>query len=204
MQADSLHSSGYLSNYEIGDIIDSYNYDPSTFSSFTQYQDQGDVLVYNGNWVSWLSPESYQARMSWYDSMNFGGSADWAIDLNRSYSYDGKGFEDDGDYDEWDDYVGCPGMNFSSLNDLDTAVAQGGVRSDCITIYTLQALMVMWDTTYANYTNINRGYDALFGYYVTYMMKLVPAVLEDDLMWNMSTTPANTPFPNVGDGMNCT
>ncbi len=199
-------SAGYISNFEIQTIISNYNQDPSLYSNFQQYQDEGDVLIYNDDWVSWLSPDSYAARQQWYDSMNMAGSVDWALDLNEDYGIGGVGDPQDPDDDDedWPEYTSCPAMPFTVIDDVDNAISQGLIRSDCIATYTLQTLMSMWDTAYANYTDINNGYDDLFGYYVTYMENLVPAMLENDFMWNMSITGFNAIVPTVGSGMNCT
>lgn len=134
--------------------------------------------------------------------MNFGGTSDWAIDLNQSYADNGTGNAlSTGDSGE--DFTVCDySLKFNSLDDL--SAASGKLRTDCIAAYALQVLINMLDTAYANYTNVNNGYDALFGYYVTYIEKLVPVILADDFMWNMSTTGEYAIIPNVGYGMNCT
>lgn len=198
---------GYLANYEINQII-SQSQDPDLYGnmSILQYEDEGDVLIYNDtNWVSWLSPTSYASRQNWLDGLNFGGTSDWAIDLNKTYDYQGNGDPDDGFGGA--DYEICDfSLTFQGLDDL--SAAAGNMRSDCIAAYTLQVLIDMLDTAYNNYTNVSNGYDDLFGYYVTYIGKLVPAILEDNFMWNMSTSGGpdmgTGALPNVGYGMNCT
>ena len=110
---------------------------------------------------------------------------------------------DDGYGDE--DYVVCDySITFDSLDDLNAH--SGSLRSDCMAAYTLEVLISMLDVAYTNYTtNVTDGYDALFDYYVKYINKLVPEVLENEFMWNMSTTEEyNLYLPNVGYGMNCT
>ncbi|KAK3938836.1 glycoside hydrolase superfamily [Diplogelasinospora grovesii] len=193
-------TAGYLSNIELEEILaQADDPDSDTVYDVTQYQDEGDVLIFNGTWVSWLTPGSYNDRQSWYDSMHFGGNADWAIDLNVTYSNDGTGDLVDGD-DDWPQFEPCASMTFSTLEDLQNA--QGGIGdARCVSLYTLQTLIAMLDTAYANYTDVNNGYDAVFGYYVTYMMKLVPEILENAFMWNMSTTGQYAVVPNVGYGM---
>lgn len=62
----------------------------------------------------------------------------------------------------------------------------------------------MLDTAYTNYTNVNNGYDDMLGYYVKYMMKLVPTILSDDFIFNISTTTQWETMLNLGYGMNCT
>lgn len=73
-------TAGYISNFEIRDIID-------TVVNAQQYSnDEGDIIVYNSvQWVSWMSKERYNSRIAWVKSLNFGGTVDWAIDLDADY-----------------------------------------------------------------------------------------------------------------------
>ncbi|PYI03570.1 glycoside hydrolase [Aspergillus sclerotiicarbonarius CBS 121057] len=86
-------TAGYISNYEIYQIIgEAENPDVYGNISIRQYQDEGDVLIYDdNNWVSWLSPSSYASRRSWTDGLNFAGTSDWAVDLNQTYLNNGTG-----------------------------------------------------------------------------------------------------------------
>ncbi|EPS35046.1 putative alpha-1,3-glucanase [Penicillium oxalicum 114-2] len=112
----------------------------------------------------------------------------------------GNCFEECGEGAGASDFEVCDySKTFSSLDDLATAAS--GLRTDCIAVYSLQVLIDMLDTAYENYTNVNSGYDALFGYYVTYIENLVPVVLLGDFMFNMSTTGPFANIPNTGYGM---
>ncbi|KAH8165445.1 hypothetical protein CIB48_g2775 [Xylaria polymorpha] len=85
-------TSGYLSNFEIREII-------STDSSAQQYSDDegGDILVYNDvQWVSWMSKAHYDERVEWVRGLNFGGVSDWAIDLDADYGSDDEPGQGDG------------------------------------------------------------------------------------------------------------
>ena len=62
----------------------------------------------------------------------------------------------------------------------------------------------MFNIAISNYTNVNNGYNRLFGYYVTYIEKVVPYMLTNAFMWNISITGAYQPFPEIGYGMQCT
>ncbi|KAJ0426708.1 hypothetical protein BJY00DRAFT_1086 [Aspergillus carlsbadensis] len=78
---------GYISNYEIREII-------ASNSNVEQYSDEdGDILVYDGTeWVSWLTRSSYNSRVDWIQGLNMGGTSDWAIDLDAAYDVgDGPG-----------------------------------------------------------------------------------------------------------------
>ncbi|KAL4804670.1 glycoside hydrolase superfamily [Aspergillus unguis] len=196
-------TAGYLSNVEIYDIIRQANSDDNYNNvTITQYEDEGDVLIYNGNqWVSWLTSDSYKARKEWYDSLNFGGSVDWAVDLDRTYGNNGTGdLEDSGD--DWPEYEPCPNIWFGGgLDGLQEAVDSGSFPTHCIPVQTLRELLTMLDMAYGNYTDVNNGYDEMFEYYVKYIEKVVPSVLTNAFMWNISITNRNALIPRIGYGM---
>lgn len=172
-------------------------------TNVTQYEDEGDVLVYNNtDWVSWLSPSSYAARRAWSDGLNFGGTSDWAVDLNQTYANDGTGDEQSTGYGNGAVLPPCDySKSFDNLDDLSAAADKIG--SECLSVYTLEVLIKMLNTAYNNYTSVNEGYDDLYGYYVTYMEKLVPVVLSNEFMFNLSTTGQYAPIPEPGFGCNC-
>ncbi|KAK4443149.1 glycoside hydrolase, partial [Podospora aff. communis PSN243] len=69
-------TAGYIANTEIKKII---RENPNHY----EYYDQGDILVYNGNqYVGWTKPETYARRLEFARSHNFGGTSDWATDLD--------------------------------------------------------------------------------------------------------------------------
>jgi chitinase len=83
---------GYISNFEIREII-------STKNGVQQYFDaDGDYVIYdNDNWVSWLTKTTYDSRVQWIKGLNFGGTVDWAMDLDADYGLgDGPGGGDSG------------------------------------------------------------------------------------------------------------
>jgi hypothetical protein len=168
--------------------------------NITQYYDEGDILIYGDNWVSWLSPDSYNARQELYEHWNFGGTAEWAIDLSRTYDYNGTGSLELFDDDTLDSYP-CANMTFSSLADL---LAAQGIPDSCLPLYSLQTLINMLDATYDNYTNnVNNGYDSVYSYYITAMDNTITNSL-DNLMWNMNSPRTTGVLPyDVGNGMNC-
>ncbi|KAJ5100662.1 glycoside hydrolase [Penicillium angulare] len=198
---ECTNTPGYISNYEIYNLLVQAE-NPDIYGNVTieQYQSHGDVLIYDGNWISWLSPTSYYQYRDWFDGYNFGGTSDWAVDLNATYNDDGSGDEVEPDLgDTWEscDYS----KSFNTLDELSEASA--GMRSDCISVYTLQTLVTMLNVAYDNYTDINSGYDELFGYYVTYMEKLVPTILNSHLMMTDdggSQAKASGAEPKFGEG----
>ncbi|GJC87104.1 killer toxin subunits alpha/beta [Colletotrichum liriopes] len=68
---------GYISNGEINEII-------AEGRAKKQWTDEteSDYLVYDdGEWVAYMDDANKQARIAKYRSLNFGGSTDWAVDL---------------------------------------------------------------------------------------------------------------------------
>lgn len=114
----------------------------------------------------------------------------------------GDDSDDDDDNDEDDAPVCDYSITFDNLDDLNAA--SGDFVSSCLVVYALETLITMLDTAYANYTSVNDGYDEEFGYYVTYIEKLVPAVLDNNFMFNESITTDTMLIPAPGYGMNCT
>jgi chitinase len=208
-----------LSNYEIYDLINNQAFtignalDDDDYSSLSDLwvipdiQPESDTIQISNNsggpstWVSWLSPDSYTARRNWYDSLHLGGSADWGVDMNTSYAARGLGIrlDDDAEFAGWAN-VSCKNVTFDTLDDL--LKAEDGMPALCVAQATLQTLMTMMDKAYANYTDINNGYDDVFPYYVTYMNKLIPEIIENAFMWNMTTTDAkNNPTKRESTGV---
>ena len=64
---------GYLANIEIRNIINGGEFDAQEFSS----QEAGDILVYAGNWVSWMTESTYNQRRDYARGLSLGGTSDW-------------------------------------------------------------------------------------------------------------------------------
>lgn len=137
----------------------------------------------------------------WYDDLNMGGNADWAVDLNRTYNSNGMG-DLSGTGEEWPSHEPCPRKHYVSLGDLLDAQESGFVPNHCIAQMTLDTLVGLLDEAYNDSDDVNNGYDETFDYYVDYIEKVVPATLTNAFMWNMSTTPQNQLWPNRGYGIN--
>nr|QDJ94335.1 chitinase chiC2 [Cordyceps cicadae] len=82
---------GYISNYEIRDII-------ASGRKVEQHStNDGDIVVYDDvEWVSWMTEPRYQYQVRWVTRLNFGGVSDWAIDLDADYGSRGDGDGDSG------------------------------------------------------------------------------------------------------------
>lgn len=195
-----MNSAGFISNVEIQGLISLANSDNPDGVNISQYQDEGDILVYNRyQWISWLTPNSYNERRKWYDGLNFGGSADWAVDLNRTYGNNGTGDLQQSD-DDGTEYGPCPTTLYNNLYDLLNAQ---DLSTRCIVQMALRTLINMFDVAYSKYLDVNNGYDELYPYYVTCIEKSVPNLLTNDFMLNMSITGDYRLIPEIGYGMQC-
>ena len=92
-------------------------------------------------------------------------------------------------------------LTYTDLVALDTAA--GGFRTECIAVYALETLNTMLDTALADYDSVNDGYDEQFGYYVKYIEKLIPSVLDKSFMFDENTTTEYENIPVPGPGMKC-
>ncbi|OBT51727.1 hypothetical protein VE04_08607 [Pseudogymnoascus sp. 24MN13] len=185
------NTSGYISNYEINQIISSANspdlygsrnitlLKDHTGESFTRggYNEllNGDILVYDDTqWVSYVADRTYAARLFYWGQYHTGGSVDWAIDLVFDHS---QGSKSDGT-DDGDDGVVPPCDFTKNYNNLDDVVAAvGSITKQCAEIFTVNALSKELAAARANYTSVDNDYDSLFGYYVEAIKEEVPSAI---------------------------
>jgi GH18 family chitinase len=74
---------GYISNAEINMIIGVNN---SGLNQFSDAESDSDILVFNANqWVAYMTDQRKASRVARYKSLNFGGTSDWAVDLQQVY-----------------------------------------------------------------------------------------------------------------------
>lgn len=104
---------GYIANVEIDDVISTHgNY--SIVQSYVDRDSDSNILMYGNpgtvDWVAYMAGDLKASRIHWIESLNFGGSSDWAIDLqNHTHSdSDGDGDNGDEDEDDSDGLVPCP------------------------------------------------------------------------------------------------
>ena len=114
--------------------------------------------------------------------------------------------------------------SFNSLFDLNVAIAAaaalgpatgslgglvgqmlggGTLRSDCVSAYAMGAVINMLNSAWANYTTISEGYDKEFGFYIKYMEKTVPSIIDNVFMFDASKATATESIAPVGPGMQC-
>lgn len=141
--------------------------------------------------------------------MDCRATADPGLPFYSSDSGADNSHSDPGDDEDTDDY----GFGFDDFEvcdfsktykDLDNlSDASKSLRTDCIAVYTLETLITMLDAAYADYKSVDDGYDKEFGYYVTYMKKVVPSVLGNSFMFDESHATSALHIPPLGPGMKC-
>ncbi|KAK6077706.1 glycoside hydrolase family 18 protein [Seiridium cupressi] len=169
-------TAGYIANAEILDII--YSNATGTDSWYDEDTDT-DYLVYNDTeWVAYMSDEVKASRTALWNSYNFRGTVDWAIDLIEFLDDDDN---PDGDCEsgEYDDDGNCEGYGYYEGMMEWTACDDGPFDFDdltddvidswpswCAAEYILSALQSLLDTTLSDYTDmINNDYDDKFETY---------------------------------------
>ncbi|KAI1108458.1 class 5 chitinase 1 [Nemania sp. NC0429] len=80
-------TAGYISNWEIQQVLETPGNDAEQYFS----TDAGDIIVYDGTqYISYMTTATYNSRLQWAQSLNFGGVSDWAMDLETSYYGNGS------------------------------------------------------------------------------------------------------------------
>ncbi|OBT63787.1 hypothetical protein VE03_06980 [Pseudogymnoascus sp. 23342-1-I1] len=148
------NTSGYISNAEIDEIISNGN--------VKQWKKEGsNFLVYNDTeWVAYMDEDTKTSRAAFYDSYNFAGTTDWAVDLQT--------FEDGSDNSD-DDFE----------YKLDSRIG-AALPDRCMEQYIVNAQVATLETGLNNYTKlINNGYDEKFKVYERYAKNQVPNQVKD-------------------------
>jgi chitinase len=174
---------GYIANAEIDEILRTN----PTAKRLMWHESDTNILVYNSNqWVAYMDAVTKAKRITKYRDLNFGGTSDWAIDL------------------EVQPIEPC-GETFDSLEALSLAVtADTGpgrpgqmpfkpVPTHCINQYAISIESKTIKSVLEGYSAIlNQGYDEKFQVYERYIRDLVPS----QLGWYMAA--------NASDLFTCT
>ncbi|KAH8812879.1 class V chitinase-like protein [Xylogone sp. PMI_703] len=78
LPGNCITTTGYIADVEI------YQYIESSTESWHDNSSDLDITVYGSNtWVAYMGQATKNSRISLYNSYNFGGSVEWAIDLKQ-------------------------------------------------------------------------------------------------------------------------
>ncbi|KAI9374613.1 hypothetical protein BJX61DRAFT_540623 [Aspergillus egyptiacus] len=145
---------GYISNAEIMEIIQFGNVNK-------QWKEEGsNILVYNETeWVAYMDDEMKAARTEFYDSYNFAGPTDWAVDLQEFV--DGSGpddYPDDYEYDiNLDLFPECTDT-YTTFQELEEN--QDSIPAHCMEQYIIQVEIAVMEAALNRYTELlEDGYE---------------------------------------------
>ncbi|GFF93568.1 killer toxin subunits alpha/beta [Aspergillus udagawae] len=155
---------GYISNAEIDEIINSGKVTK-------QWTDVGsNFLVYNDTeWVAYMDDDMKAARAKFYDSYNFAGTTDWAVDLQEFR--DGSGGDDyPDDYEPYIDtsmYPECV-TKYTTFKELDDH--KDSIPAHCMEQYIFNVEVAVMEAALEKYKDlVNNGYDEKFKIYAGYV-----------------------------------
>ncbi|KAH8897253.1 glycoside hydrolase [Thozetella sp. PMI_491] len=182
---DCTGAPGYISNAEINDIIKNKNgytviktgIDAISRSNILMYGVPGAV-----DWVAYMDGSIKADRIKWIQGLNFGGTSDWAIDL-QSLQYDdqdGGGGDGDGDDDaDADDLWGhcAPGDNPGTLEGL--ADKANSLDPNCASFYGVDILYNELLDALALFKVNSQDYDDKFGWYAQWTKDQIQPRLND-------------------------
>lgn len=168
-------TAGYIADAEMAALIEADELD-GTGSIKTWFDDESDsnIMTWNGNWVAYMDDFTKYTRISWVKGLNFGGTTDWAVDLQEFQDLIDDDGEDDSDIDNEVD-IDCD-KEYASFNDLVADI--NNVPSVCAAEYAIGTMSGMLDETLKQYDEIKKDYDGKFGYYAGYIDELVNPQLE--------------------------
>lgn len=118
---------GMIANAEIYEIL---NFGDQNTAYYDQSSDS-NIIVWNNTWAAFMDNDTLTSRISYYQSLNFGGTVDWAVDLVL--------YAGDEDYNDTDTTWNEPAVpsltpctaTFTSLGNLGNAA--GSLPDHCTT-----------------------------------------------------------------------
>lgn len=153
---------GYISNAEINELL-SYGVARGWYDDASN----SDMAVWNSTWVAYQSINTRTTRTSFYKSLNFGGTIDWAVDLLDFTGDDGDETDPDTDTTGDDEYplpdLSCS-ANYTTLDDIQADADK--IPQMCAAIYTVQALQTIYTDAMTRFADLMKdGYDKKFKIY---------------------------------------
>lgn len=107
---------GYISNAEINELIAT----GEISKRWTDDTESNYVVYGKADWVAYMDDDTKQSRIAKYKSLNFKGSSDWAIDLQKDFGGPGGGGGDGGDGGDGDDGSGETTDGTCGAQNMDT------------------------------------------------------------------------------------
>lgn len=115
-------------------------------------------------WVAYMTDITKDRRRGSWQGMNFGGTIDWAVDLQGFTDDEGAGWDDSDDLEE--EYP--PGLSAcdGSYDSIDAIEKDTNIKWWCKDQYLIQALAVIQSKALSDYDSlISKGYDNKFNRY---------------------------------------
>ncbi|KAH8901623.1 hypothetical protein GQ53DRAFT_851577 [Thozetella sp. PMI_491] len=156
-------TAGYISNGEIYTLLDTADNAKTWYDT----DSNSDIMTWNnGQWVAFMSPSTRSSRRGFWQSLNFAGTIDWAVDLQSfDTDFDPTTQDDDTDYLPpgdigWGD---CASATYASLEAMN---ADGSIPDHCTAQYLLQFLQANLTASMTAYDDLMKnGYDGKFDTY---------------------------------------
>ncbi|XP_014561985.1 glycoside hydrolase family 18 protein [Bipolaris victoriae FI3] len=160
-------TAGYISNAEINEIVRSGNVKKKWTS------EGSNIMVYNDTeWVAWMDDDMKEERAKFYDSYNFAGTTDWAVDLQAFNDGSGDADDDDESYIDRNYWSGCT-AKYTTLDQIDDA--KDILPAHCLEQYMFAVEISNYEDALNKYKKLmDNGYDKKFAVYEKYSRDQVP------------------------------
>ena len=178
---------GYISNAEIRQQMAIYSAGGGvSYESYYDEASDSDIAIFGGtDWVAYMDTDLKQKRVDLYKSLNFGGTTDWAIDLEADFSL--KDGELGSDYPGVDDLQLCNyDQVYATLDDVEKA--SGNLDPECAAYHAIKVMQNDLQHSFDGYDDAASGYDDKFGTYEQYIRDTLDGRLVDFMAENHDGT----------------
>ncbi|KAJ5737069.1 uncharacterized protein N7483_002194 [Penicillium malachiteum] len=187
---------GYISNAEMNEIL------ASDSTAVATSDDVSDYLVYNSTqWVGYMTNSTKASRQAMYQSYNFAGTAEWAIDLEQFWPFSNSSSDGSGEtggqtisvdptiWSEPTPIVSCSPPCYMIM-------PPQPLTSETVISFPPWNTHVTWRATETSTTTLVDGYVDTFSLYSTYtvptQITIAPVTTSYINMWNQQITPGQT------------
>ncbi|EFQ36789.1 glycosyl hydrolase family 18 [Colletotrichum graminicola] len=167
-------TAGYISNAEIDEI-------KATDRSNKVWTKEGSNIMAHDNteWVAWMDDDMKAKRAEFYDSYNFLGTTDWAIDLQEWLDGSGSISDDNTNEFVYKELSACT-ASFSTLKQLEER--KGSIPSHCLEQYIVDVQVAVFDDSLKKYNKlIEDGYDSKFSTWKGYIKEQIPGQIKKSM-----------------------